>query len=157
MLFVMMSTNTEKKISCFRGWTCLDRLWFFCGRKLGQYADQELLKYLFQNKTPDFKIYYWSECITSRVSSKNKEKQAKRKNSVEKKRPNRRKKNGTKKQKTALPGVEPGLCARSSNSLTTAPRWHTWFEKFILSNFIKTIFLCYRRCLKLVELYLSSI
>ena len=30
--------------------------------------------------------------MTSRVSSKNKEKQAKRKNSVEKKRPNRRKK-----------------------------------------------------------------
>ena len=31
------------------------------------------------------------------------------------------KKNGTKKQKTALPGVEPGLSARASNSLTTAP------------------------------------
>ena len=61
--------------------------------------------------------------MTSRVSSKNKEKQAKRKNSVEKKRPNRRKKqNGTKKQKTELPGVEPGLSARLSNSLTTAPR-----------------------------------
>ena len=31
-------------------------------------------------------------------------------------------KNGTKKQKTASPGVEPGLSARSSNSLTTAPQ-----------------------------------
>ena len=59
--------------------------------------------------------------MTSRVSSKNKEKKAKRKNSVKKKRPNR-KKNGTKKQKTASPGVEPGLSARSRNSLTTAPQ-----------------------------------
>ena len=58
--------------------------------------------------------------MNSRVSSKNKEKQAKRKNSVKKKRPNR--KNDTKKQKTASPGVEPGLSARSSNSLTTAPQ-----------------------------------
>ena len=48
--------------------------------------------------------------MTSRVSSKNKEKQAQGKNSV-KKGPNR-KKNGTKKQKTASPGVEPGLSAR---------------------------------------------
>ena len=58
--------------------------------------------------------------MTSRVSSKNKEKQAQGKNSV-KKGPNR-KKNGTKKQKTASPGVEPGLSARSGNSLTTAPQ-----------------------------------
>ena len=52
------------------------------------------------------------------------------------------KKNGTKKQKTAWPGVEPGLSARSSNSLTTAPEWHTWFEKFILlyqNNFFSAI------------------
>ena len=57
MLFVMMSTNIEKKkFSCFRGGTCLDSLCFFSGRKLGHYADQELfklLKSLFQNKTPD--------------------------------------------------------------------------------------------------------
>ena len=71
--------------------------------------------------------------MPSRVSSKNKEKQAKRKNSVKRKRPNR--KNDTKKQKTASPGVEPGLSARSSNSLTTAP----------LSKDIKTIFLWHRR------------
>ena len=60
--------------------------------------------------------------MTSRVSSKNKEKKAKRKNSVTKKRLNRKKKNGTKKQKTTSPGVEPGLSARSSNYLTTAPQ-----------------------------------
>ena len=59
--------------------------------------------------------------MTSRVSSKNKEKKAKRKNCV-KKRDQEEKKNGTKKQKTASPGVEPGLSARSSNSLTTAPQ-----------------------------------
>ena len=33
-------------------------VFFFSGRKLGQYADQELLKYLFQNKTSEFNIYY---------------------------------------------------------------------------------------------------
>ena len=59
--------------------------------------------------------------MTSRVSIKNKEKKAKRKNSVKKKRLNREK-NGTKKQKTASPGVEPDLSARSSNSLATAPQ-----------------------------------
>ena len=56
--------------------------------------------------------------MTSRVSSENKGKQAKRKNSVKKQRPNRR--NGTtRKQKTASPGVEPGLSA--NNSFITAP------------------------------------
>ena len=60
--------------------------------------------------------------MTSRVSSKNKEKKAKRKNDVKKKRPNGEKKNGTKKQKTASPGVEPGLPAGASSSLTTAPQ-----------------------------------
>ena len=60
--------------------------------------------------------------MTSRVSSKSKEKKAKRKNSVKKERPNRKKKNGTKKQKTTSPGVEPGLSARASNSLSTAPQ-----------------------------------
>ena len=55
--------------------------------------------------------------MTSRVSSKNKEKTAKRKNSVKKR--DQTEKNGTKKQKTTSPGVEPGLSARASNSLTT--------------------------------------
>ena len=45
----------------------------------------------------------------------------------------REKKRYTKKQKTASPGVEPGLSARASNFSTTAPQWHTWFEKLILS------------------------
>ena len=57
-VFVMMSTNIEKKFSCFRGGTCLDSLWFESGRKLGQYADQELLKSLFQNKTTDLSLHY---------------------------------------------------------------------------------------------------
>ena len=62
--------------------------------------------------------------MTSRVSSKNKEKKAKRKNSVKKetKQDKKKKKNDTKKQKTASPGVEPGLSARAGNSLTTAPQ-----------------------------------
>ena len=34
----------------------------------------------------------------------------------------KKKKNGTKKQKASSPGVEPGLSARASNSLTTAPQ-----------------------------------
>ena len=33
-----------------------------------------------------------------------------------------REKNGTRKQKAASPGVEPGLSARARNSLTTAPQ-----------------------------------
>ena len=60
--------------------------------------------------------------MTSRVCSKNKEKKAKRKNSVKKKIDQTREKNGTKKQKAASPGVEPGLTARARNSLTTAPQ-----------------------------------
>ena len=108
-------------------------LWLLSGRKLGQYADQELLKALFQNKTPDLSLkYHWSKCMTSRVSRGNKEKKAKRKNSV-KKETKQEKKNGTKKQKTASPGVEPGLSAHASNSLTTVPQWHAWYEKLILS------------------------
>ena len=59
VLFVVMSTYIEKKFSCLRGdGICLDSLRFFCGRKLGQYADQELLKSLFQNKTPDLSLRY---------------------------------------------------------------------------------------------------
>ena len=59
--------------------------------------------------------------MTSRACSKKKEKKAKRKNSV-KKIDQTGKKNGTKKQKAASPGVEPGLSARARNSLTTAPQ-----------------------------------
>ena len=59
--------------------------------------------------------------MTSRVSSKNKEKRPKGK-TVLKKGDQTEKKDGIKKQKTASPGVEPGLSARSSNSLTTAPQ-----------------------------------
>ena len=57
--------------------------------------------------------------MISRVSSKNKGKEAKRKNSVKKQGLNRKKKkkNGTKKQKTALPGVESGISARAIKQL----------------------------------------
>ena len=58
--------------------------------------------------------------MISRVSGYNEGKQAKRKNTVKKQRPNRKKNGTTRKQKTAWPGVEPGLSARASNSLTTA-------------------------------------
>ena len=60
--------------------------------------------------------------MTNRVSSKNKEKKAKRKKNSVKKRDQIERKNGAKKQKTASPGVETGLSARASNSLTTAPK-----------------------------------
>ena len=59
--------------------------------------------------------------MTRKVSSKKKEKKAKRKNSVQKI-DQTGKKNGTKKQKAASPGVEPGLSARARNSMTTAPQ-----------------------------------
>ena len=56
VLFVMMSTNTEKKekISAVSEEAHLltAYVFFFSGRKHGQYADQELLKSLLQNKTP---------------------------------------------------------------------------------------------------------
>ena len=52
--------------------------------------------------------------MTSKVSSKNKEKKAKRKSKIVlKKETKQEKKNGTKKQKTASQGVEPGLSARA--------------------------------------------
>ena len=58
------------------------------------------------------------------------------------------------KQETASPGAEPGSSARASNSLTTAPQPVTQVlpKQFC---YITTIFLCHRRCLKLVELLLS--
>ena len=59
--------------------------------------------------------------MTSRFSSKNKEKKAKRKIVLTKKKQKKEVK-GTRKQKTSLPGVEPGLSARASNYLTTAPQ-----------------------------------
>ena len=59
--------------------------------------------------------------MTSRVSSENKEKKAKRKNSVEKETKQDRGKKRYKDTETASPGVEPGLSAGASNSLTTTP------------------------------------
>ena len=56
--------------------------------------------------------------MTSRFSSKNKAKKAQKENSVNKK----KQKESTRKQITALQAVEPGLSARASNYLTTAPQ-----------------------------------
>ena len=61
--------------------------------------------------------------MTGRVSSKNKEKKAKRKNNVKKRETKqKKKKKGIKKQETASRRVGPGLSARAGNSLSTAPR-----------------------------------
>ena len=58
VLFVMMSTNIEKNSAVSEERHVLTDYVFFSGRKLGQYADQELLKSLFQNKTPDLSLKY---------------------------------------------------------------------------------------------------
>ena len=69
--------------------------------------------------------------MISRVSSKNKEKQAKRKNRAKKQRLNRKKKIRKKRYKeetgnAVSPGVEPGSSAVASNSLTAVPYCHTY-------------------------------
>ena len=57
--FVMMSTNTEKHSAVSEEAHVLTTyVFFFSGRKNDQYADQELLKSLFQNKTPDLSLKY---------------------------------------------------------------------------------------------------
>ena len=56
--------------------------------------------------------------MTSRFSSKNKEKKAKRKNSVKEK---NKKKNRYKETENSVAGSQPGLPARASTCLTTAP------------------------------------
>ena len=58
--------------------------------------------------------------MTSRFSSKNKEKKAKRKNSVKTKK--KQKKNRYKETENGVAGSQPGLPARASNCLTTAPQ-----------------------------------
>ena len=51
----MMPTNIEKNsVVSEEG----HELMVYSGRKLGQYADLELLKSLFQNKTPDLNVKY---------------------------------------------------------------------------------------------------
>ena len=105
--FVMMSTNNEKHSAVSEEAHVLTAyvFFFFSGRKNDQYADQELLKSLFQNKTPDLRLKY--------IDPKGK---------ILLKKETKQKKKWYKKQKTASPGVEPGLSARSSNYLTTAPQ-----------------------------------
>ena len=85
VLFVMMSTNTEKHSAVSEEAHVLTAYVFFSGRKIDQYADQELWKPLFQNKTPDL-IQKEKYCY--------------------KKRPNR-KKNGTKNRKQRLRESNP--------------------------------------------------
>ena len=58
VLFVMMSTNIEKNSTVSEEGHVLIAYRIFSGPKLGQYADQELLKSLFQNKTPDLSLKY---------------------------------------------------------------------------------------------------
>ena len=58
VLFVMMSTNTEKHSAVSEEAHVLTAYVSFSGRKIDQYADQELLKSLFQNKTPDLSLKY---------------------------------------------------------------------------------------------------
>ena len=59
VLYVMMSTNIEKNLAFSEEGHVLTTYGFFSGRKLGQYADQELyLKFLFQNKPPDLSLKY---------------------------------------------------------------------------------------------------
>ena len=70
--------------------------------------------------------------MTRRVSSKNKEKK-RPKGKIVLKRDQTEKKNGTKKKKTASPGVEHGLSAGAGNFLATAPQSHD-HEKLILSH-----------------------
>ena len=75
----------------------------FSGRKFGQYADQELLKSLLQNKTPDLSLKY---ILITRVSRNKKGKQANRKNSIKKQILNRKKTLQTnRKQRRREPGI----------------------------------------------------
>ena len=60
VLFIVMSTDIEKKlkIQLFQRRDVLTAYGFLSGRKLGQYSDQELLKPLSQNNTPDLSLKY---------------------------------------------------------------------------------------------------
>ena len=58
VLFVMMSTNIEKNSAVLEEGHVLTAC-FFSGRKLSQYADQELLTPLFQNISPDLSLYIY--------------------------------------------------------------------------------------------------
>ena len=88
--------------------------------------------------------------MTIRVSSKNKEKKAKRKNSVKKKRPNRKKKRykETDNSRTRL------ICTfkKLLDHCTTVTHMICKTNFVISKQYFSAI---YRRCLKLVELHLS--
>ena len=129
VLFVMMWTNIEKKIQLYQRRDMSWQLMFFSGRKLGQYADQELfqlLKSLFQNKTPEIDPSGWLTRWTV---------------TIKKKRPKGKvvlKKGQTEKNKTykdtgnSVAGVEPGLhvCKQLLDHCTTLTHM---IKKIILS------------------------
>ena len=124
LLFVMMSTNTEKNSAVSEQGHVLTAYVFFPWSKLSQY-----------NTTPDLSSFYtWSKCMTSRVRSTNTRKQAKRKNSV-KTRDQTQKKRYDKETENSVTvaGSRTQLICKQCNSLTTAPQWHTLFKKLILS------------------------
>ena len=106
---------------------------------LGQYADhaQELLKSLFQNKTPhlSLKYQYWSKCLTSRVSSENKEKKAKRKNSV-KKRPKGRGQKTVQRNRSSVAGSRTRFICRCKQLLDhcTTVTHMIWKINFVISK-----------------------
>ena len=77
----MMSTNIKINSAVSEEGHVLTSSVFFSGRKLGQYADQELLKSLFQNKTTDLSLKYILIQVHDQLGQ-HKEKKAKRKNGV---------------------------------------------------------------------------
>ena len=58
VLFVMMSTDIVKNSAVSEEGHVFTNYGFFSGRRLGQYADKQLLKSLSQNKTPDLNVKY---------------------------------------------------------------------------------------------------
>ena len=58
LVLVMMSTNIGKNPAVSGEGHVLTAYAVFSGGKLGQYADQELLKSLFKNKTPNLSLKY---------------------------------------------------------------------------------------------------
>ena len=124
---------------------------------LGQYADhaQELLKSLFQNKTPhlSLKYQYWSKCLTSRVSSENKEKKAKRKNSVKKGPNGRKKKKSVQRNRSSVAGSRTRFICRCKQLLD-----YCTTLAHMKNNFVIIIFSAIDAVWSLrIELYLSWI
>ena len=80
------------------------------------------MKSLFQNKTPDLIKLKISLIQVHDRQGQHNNKEKRPKGKIVSTKETKQEKNGTRKQKTASTGVEPGLSARASNSLTTAPQ-----------------------------------